>query len=180
MKIQVFAVNAYSENTYILSNENTNDAVIIDCGVSNSSEETKVKNYLSTHNLHLVEYLITHTHPDHICGSTFITKNYGVTPQSGLQEGTREVLGQPMQVIATPGHKEDSVCFYFPNEGIVFTGDTLFCESVGRTDLGGGDWDTLLIALKKLLTLPDETRVYPGHGGSTTIGHEKQYNPFIH
>ena len=84
-----------------------------------------------------------------------------------------------IEVIATPGHKEDAVCYYFPDEHILFTGDTLFQESIGRTDLPGGDMATLIRSLKRLIMLPDNTQVYPGHGYPTTIEHEKQYNPYL-
>ena len=87
--------------------------------------------------------------------------------------------GTAWKVIHTPGHKEDSICFYFEQEGLIFTGDTLFQESIGRTDLPGGDMPTLQRSLVRLMRLPAETTVYPGHGYTTTIGHEKQYNPFI-
>ena len=82
-------------------------------------------------------------------------------------------------VILTPGHKEDCVCYYFEEDKILFSGDTLFQESVGRTDLEGGDTGTLLQSLHRLMELPDDTTVYPGHAYPTSIGHEKEYNPFL-
>ena len=82
-------------------------------------------------------------------------------------------------MLPTPGHKEDSVCFYFESEGIIFTGDTLFQESIGRTDFPGGDMNVLLQSLARLQQLPRETVVYPGHGFSTTIDHEIRYNPYL-
>ncbi len=83
------------------------------------------------------------------------------------------------EVIETPGHTPGGVCYYFPGEKIVFTGDTLFNFSVGRTDLPGGDMATLMTSLKKLVALPDDTAVIPGHGAFTTIGAEKRGNPFL-
>jgi len=83
-------------------------------------------------------------------------------------------------ILHTPGHTEGSICIYFKNDKTVFSGDTLFNMSVGRTDLLGGNWDTLYNSIKnKLLVLPDTTDVYCGHGESTTIGLERQYNPFL-
>ena len=84
------------------------------------------------------------------------------------------------RLIATPGHTVGSCCYYFEEAGILVAGDTLFQESVGRTDLATGSMSALTRSVKeKLFLLPDETKVYPGHGESTTIGHEKEYNPFV-
>ena len=83
-------------------------------------------------------------------------------------------------MLSTPGHTPGGVCYYFPNEKILFSGDSLFKESVGRTDFKEGSREALVTAIKeKLFVLPDEVAVYPGHMGATTIGHEKEYNPFI-
>ncbi len=83
------------------------------------------------------------------------------------------------KVIATPGHTEGGCCFYFEEEGFLISGDTLFEESVGRTDFPTGSMGVLVRSIReKLFELPDDTKVYPGHGEATTIGHEKKYNPF--
>lgn len=85
-----------------------------------------------------------------------------------------------LQVIPTPGHTPGHVAFFEPQAGVVFTGDTLFRESIGRTDLPGGDYSWIMRSiLDKLLPLGDDTRVLPGHGEETTIGHETLYNPFV-
>ena len=85
-----------------------------------------------------------------------------------------------LQTIATPGHTKGSCCYYLQEEGILFSGDTLFAESVGRTDLPTGSMGTLVRSIKeKLFALPEETLVLSGHTGETSIGHEKQYNPFL-
>lgn len=89
------------------------------------------------------------------------------------------LAGIGCRVIATPGHTAGSCCYYFQEAGILVSGDTLFAESVGRTDFPTGSMGTLVRSIReKLFVLPDDTRVYPGHGESTTIGHEKTYNPF--
>ncbi|MBK7935746.1 MAG: MBL fold metallo-hydrolase [Lewinellaceae bacterium] len=85
-----------------------------------------------------------------------------------------------LEVLFTPGHSPASISFYDRTNGYVIAGDVLFLESIGRTDLPGGDFDTLLSSIRtRLFTLPDETLVHPGHGPATTIRHEKEYNPFL-
>ncbi len=91
-----------------------------------------------------------------------------------------EISGMKLKVIATPGHTQGGACYYFEEAGILVAGDTLFQESVGRTDLPTGSSSRLVRSIQeKLFCLPDETVVYPGHGDETTIGHEKKYNPFV-
>ncbi|MBR1702342.1 MAG: MBL fold metallo-hydrolase [Lachnospiraceae bacterium] len=90
-----------------------------------------------------------------------------------------EVSGIKCKVIATPGHTAGGCCFYFEEAGFCVCGDTIFQESVGRTDLPTGSMSTLVRSIKdKLFVLPEDTKLYPGHGDSTTVGHEKNYNPF--
>jgi glyoxylase-like metal-dependent hydrolase (beta-lactamase superfamily II) len=97
-----------------------------------------------------------------------------------IDEGNIKINDFDIQVFDTPGHADGSLCFYFPNESIIFTGDVLFNESVGRTDFITGDWDKLVNSIKtKLYNLPDVVKVYPGHGDTTSIGHEKAKNPFV-
>jgi len=90
----------------------------------------------------------------------------------------RKVLGTDLSVVETPGHTPGSVCFYSEKGALLFSGDTLFCEGVGRTDLPGGDADRLASSIrKKLMTLPPQTRVFPGHGPDTTLERERMGNP---
>lgn len=105
-----------------------------------------------------------------------------VTLQKYLAGGETIRFGESeLQVISVPGHSPGSVAFYNPKNGFVIVGDALFAGSIGRTDLWGGNQDILLAAIKnKLLTLPDETIVYPGHGPETTVIHEKQSNPYLY
>lgn len=182
MEIKTFYFNPYRECTYVLYHEGHKEAVIIDCGAYSEREQARLKEFISTQGLLPVAHLITHAHPDHICGADFIEQEYKLKPQMHLPEGTLDLPQFPhthIAVIATPGHKEDCVCFYLPQENILFSGDTLFQEAIGRTDLAGGDMPTLIRSLKKLAELPDETKVYPGHGYTTTIAHEKEYNPYF-
>lgn len=90
------------------------------------------------------------------------------------------IAGITCKMIATPGHTVGGACYYIEEAGILIAGDTLFEESVGRTDFPTGSMSTLVHSIKdKLFLLPDDTRVFPGHGERTTIGHEKEYNPFL-
>ncbi len=91
-----------------------------------------------------------------------------------------DLAGLHLKCLFTPGHTPGGCCFYFPNEDIIFTGDTLFCGSVGRTDFPGGSMSQLVESIRsKLMTLPDDTICYPGHESATTIGNERMYNPFL-
>jgi glyoxylase-like metal-dependent hydrolase (beta-lactamase superfamily II) len=98
-----------------------------------------------------------------------------------LKEGKKIKLGEDeLEIRFTPGHSPGSVCFYNEAGGFVIAGDVLFNGSIGRTDLPGGDYDTLINSIQtQLFTLPDDTKVYPGHGPMTTIGFEKINNPFV-
>jgi glyoxylase-like metal-dependent hydrolase (beta-lactamase superfamily II) len=104
-----------------------------------------------------------------------------VTVDEGLSEGRILKIGAiPANVIHTPGHTEGSICLYLPEEKKVVAGDTLFAGSIGRTDLPGGNFDKIIRSLHtRLLALPDETEVVPGHGPRTTIGEERETNPFL-
>ena len=103
-----------------------------------------------------------------------------------IQEGEKIKLGEDetdsdrLEILFTPGHSPGSVCFYYQPGGFVIGGDVLFNGSIGRTDLPGGDFDTLINSIQtRLFTLPDETKVYSGHGPVTTVGFEKMNNPFV-
>lgn len=99
---------------------------------------------------------------------------------TSLLDGSEVTFGHTtLKVLATPGHSRGSICFYSEADGVLFSGDTLFCGSCGRTDLEGGSYRDLMQSLVKLSTLPDETKVLCGHGPSTTIGREKLYNPYM-
>lgn len=102
-------------------------------------------------------------------------------PDVDLRDDEQIKIGDGfLEVICTPGHARGSVSLYAPVEGWVFTGDALFCHSIGRTDLPGGDFDTLRESIRtRLFKLPDDTDVFCGHGESTTIGEEKDFNPYV-
>ncbi|MFI3237683.1 MAG: MBL fold metallo-hydrolase [Lachnospiraceae bacterium] len=154
--------------------------------------------------------LLTHGHFDHIWGASemrslasckmygskleedvFTSSSLNVSAQAGksctvkvnelLKDGdVIEIAGMSARLISTPGHTQGSCCFYFEEPGFLVSGDTLFAESVGRTDLPTGSMQSLVQNIKKkLFVLPEETLVYPGHGDATTIGYEKKNNPFV-
>lgn len=106
---------------------------------------------------------------------SFIDK--GITP---LADGDTFTLGEStLHVLATPGHSRGGLCFYSPEEGLLFSGDTLFRGSIGRTDLAGGNFTQLMQSLHRLSQLPPETVVFPGHGPATTLADEAAYNPYL-
>ena len=116
-----------------------------------------------------------------------VAAKYGVTtenspkPDRFLEDGMIHTFGNyRIEVLHTPGHTPGGCCLYIAEEGMVITGDTLFADGVGRTDFPGGSHKALIESIRtRLLTLPDATRVYPGHGPSSTIGHERRYNSYI-
>lgn len=120
--------------------------------------------------------------PEHNLSALVHPGGFNTRPADSLLEDKSiiEQAGIRLEVLHTPGHTPGGICLYSKAEGIVFTNDTLFAESVGRTDFPGGSTDELIKSIKeKLLTLPDDTKVYPGHGPITTIAHEKAHNPYL-
>lgn len=113
--------------------------------------------------------------------SAMVGRAYTVVPDEYVRDG--DVLtfdNMNFKVIATPGHTIGSCCYYVEKAGILISGDTLFQESTGRTDFPTGSMSSIVRSIReKLFILPDETKVYPGHGDSTTIAYEKKYNPFV-
>ncbi len=178
MEMKIFICNPYRECTYVVTQEGKN--YLIDPGMYTEQEINRVMAYLREQEMQgipLGAVLVTHYHPDHCCGLETLQKTYPTLPVVDHQHTAD--LPQGCRMMATPGHKEDAVCFYWEQEKTLFSGDTLFCESIGRTDLPGGDMGQLIHSLNLLKQLPDDTHVYPGHGDATTIGHEKEYNPYL-
>ncbi|MBN2572227.1 MAG: MBL fold metallo-hydrolase [Ignavibacteriales bacterium] len=211
MKIKTMVFNPFSSNTYLIWDEKSKDAIIIDPGCFNEEEEKELNDILEKEKLNVKYLFNTHCHIDHIFGNVFILEKF--TPEfyigkedEFLLDGAIEQAERfgmkiklikyekkyfsenkiikfgEMQIIPihTPGHSPGSFSFYFKNENICFTGDVLFLESIGRTDLWGGNYDILRNSIvEKLFKLPDDTQICPGHSEMTTIGYEKKYNSFV-
>ena len=111
----------------------------------------------------------------------FLKQNVRVVPDVFWHDGEEfQCLGETWKVIWTPGHTPGGMSYYIPAAKAVFSGDTLFLESVGRTDFPGGSMSAIVHSIRDvLMTLPDDTEVYPGHGALTTIGHERENNPYL-
>lgn len=204
MNIKSIIVGAFETNCYIIWN-NPNNAMVIDPG----DEPERILAEITKHKLSVTRYMLTHGHVDHITAVSKLSEHipapvlihpadaewafsevnsfepYYSTPEksSSIQfypdNGILEDADAKSLVIHTPGHTPGSLCLYFPDNHILFSGDTLFAGSVGRTDLPYGDSLMLHKSLKKLMQLPENTIVYPGHGPETNIAFEKRNNPFL-
>ena len=192
MNIHTLPLGAYQTNTYIV--ENGGHCVIIDAGYA----PEVILRFLRDHNLMADAILLTHGHFDHVgavrdlaaelgcpvylhekelsmppmmtAGPLYYTHTYG--------EGDRlQLAGISFRVLHTPGHTPGSVCLIAANH--LFSGDTLFAGSCGRTDLPGGAWATIRKSLARLSGMTEDLFVHPGHGESTTLASEKQYNPYM-
>ena len=176
-------------NCYIVGCKETKAAVVIDPG----GDVPRIVSELVKRDLTVKYILNTHGHWDHTGGNEELEKitqapllihaaDAGKASPRGaafLEEGQEIRFGtHGLKVIHTPGHSPGSVCFCSP--GVVFSGDTLFAGSIGRTDLPGGSYEGLLDGVrKKLFCMEDDTRVYPGHGPPSTVGQERRFNPFF-
>jgi hydroxyacylglutathione hydrolase len=208
--IRKFVFNTFMVNTYLLYDESNEcmiiDAACSEEQEKNQLRDFLVSNRLKltrSINTHChVDHVLGHDFiasrygifPEyHTAGSVFfismreVAAAYGysfrgITPAKGyIQDGDLINFGNSeLKVLYTPGHADGSVCFYNQDQKFVITGDVLFMESIGRTDLPTGNFDLLMKSIReKLFTLPEDVVVYPGHGPETTIGHEKMNNPFI-
>ncbi len=177
--LRKLVVGPYQTNCYILGCKETNQGLVIDPG----DEVLRIVKEITRSSLTIKYILITHGHIDHVGGvpelKRITTGGLGARPDGFLEEGQIIQVGNySISIIHTPGHSPGGVCLYAP--GAVFSGDTLFAGSVGRTDFPGGSHELLVEGVRrKIFPLGDDLRVYPGHGPESTIGRERQTNPFF-
>ncbi len=206
MEMKHYCVGQVATNCYFAINEETKEMLVIDPGDSAQMLAEKIKK----EGLKPKAVLLTHGHFDHAMAAEELAELFGIPvyaheaekdtlEDSGknvsIMVGRRdsyhadvyvrdgeilELAGMELKVLHTPGHTAGGCCYYLEKEKVLFSGDTLFCQSVGRTDFPGGSMSKLVRSIKeKLMALPDEVRVYPGHMGLTTIGTERARNPYL-
>jgi len=194
LKIELMNLGIYWVNAYIIRDENSSSCCILDPG----GHPKKVLDYLEKNGLTLEAILLSHGHFDHVGGVKAIAEATGcqvylhtadlVMPEKltagplyythSYGEGdTLHLAGLTIDVIHTPGHTPGSVCLLC--EDALFSGDTLFARSCGRTDLDGGDPEAMAASLKRLASFGNDYRVFPGHNSATTLALEKEYNPYM-
>ncbi|MDS0524414.1 MBL fold metallo-hydrolase [Clostridium sp. SHJSY1] len=198
MIIKTIVVGAIEENCYLIVDEESKEAVVVDPGAEGAAIENAIENLGAK----LKYILLTHGHFDHVGAVEYLADKYNVPfyinendeewikrdssvfgplrkADGNLNDGdVLNFANKSIKVITTPGHTEGGVCFLIEDK--LFSGDTLFQGSVGRSDFPGGSFELLVSGIKnKLLPLGDNIEVYPGHGGKSTIGYEKERNLFL-
>ncbi len=206
LQIEKFIFNDFEQNTYLIFDSISKEAIIIDPGNSNAVENDELERFIKENNLKLTKILNTHGHIDHIFGIAFLKEIfnpefYFPSPDLPLLKNVRlqsEMVGIPapqvvepdfdlhqfdkitlnnfeIEILKTPGHSPGGTCLLIKELKKIFTGDTIFFESIGRTDLWGGDNQELIKSIQeKIFTLEDGFEILPGHGPSTTVYHEKK------
>ena len=212
IKINHYVVGMVQTNCYVAFNKVTKECVVIDPGASGKQLAEKIRQ----DGLTPVAILLTHGHFDHVSAAKTVAKEFDIKIYAHKAEAETlhdskknaswmmgasesydadvfvndgEVLnlaGFEIKVLHTPGHTEGGCCYYIPEEAVIFTGDTLFAQSVGRTDLPGGSMSQLVRSIQgKILVLTEagnedtDITVYPGHNDITTIETERKYNPYL-
>ena len=206
LKIGKMTLGSCMTNCYFVYREGESGVIFFDPAAQGDYIYEKMKE----HGFEIEVILLTHGHFDHIGGVDALREKSGakvyameaekvllqdpyvnvsaqmhakvtVEADGFLQDGDElEYGGKKCRVIATPGHTIGGCCFYFEEAGILISGDTLFAESIGRTDFPTGNMKKLIASVEdRIFILPDDTKVYPGHGPATTVGHEKENNPFF-
>ncbi|MBG0777272.1 MAG: MBL fold metallo-hydrolase [Desulfovibrionaceae bacterium] len=203
MKVAVFSIGPLQTNCFVASQDE--GAVVVDPG----GDPAPVLRHLKANGLGLTHILVTHFHFDHVYGcralaaatsapilgpqdDAFLLENelgmggFMGTPRvepfdwQPLAPGRTEFLGQPCDVLPTPGHTPGSLTFHFPDAAVAFVGDLIFRQSIGRTDFPGGSLEDLLASVReRIFTLPGETALHSGHGPATTVHEERLHNPFF-
>lgn len=206
LSIQTFVVGAVQTNCYFAVNDDTKEVLIIDPGADAEQLADKIREQ----QLKPAAILLTHGHFDHAGAAERLSETFGILVYahekeketlenaglnlSGWQGENRQyhadiflkdgqeldLAGFHIRVLFTPGHTVGGCCYYFPYQDVLFSGDTLFESSIGRTDFPKGSASQLIRAIReKLMTLPDGTSVYTGHGDATAVGTERMYNPYL-
>ena len=201
MIVKIFREPPIDNNNYLIIDEKTKEAALVDC----SSVDTEIAKTIKDIGAELKYILLTHGHFDHVAGirptnAKIVMHNADLNelkkanqylPMFGIpditipnvdiyiNDGDIIKLGETeIKVIHTPGHTPGGVCYYA--DGKLFSGDTIFRESVGRCDLEGGDFDQIVESIEnKIFTLPDDTEIYPGHGKTTDVKWEREHNQFL-
>lgn len=173
MKIEEVVTGLLDENCYVLKKGDT--CLVVDPG----DDYPKIKEVVGDNKV--LGVLLTHSHFDHIGAlRNFLTKrNVKIFKKSSTSEKSYEVGDFSFQVIYTPGHSSDSISFYFPDDNVMFVGDFIFKEGVGRCDLPTGSEDEMKESLNKLKEFNSDIKLYPGHGENTTLDYEKSHNPWL-
>lgn len=206
LRVEQYVVGPVQTNCYFAINENTRETLIVDPGAS----AAKLAEILEKEELKPVAILLTHGHFDHAGGAAELAEHFKIPvyaeeheketlENTGLNlsgwEGKEciyhadnflkdeqeiDLAGFHIRVLFTPGHTVGGCCYYFSYQNALFSGDTLFAQSIGRTDFPKGSASQLIRGIReKLMILPEETSVYPGHNELTTIGTERMYNPYL-
>lgn len=209
MEIKRIVFNPFRENTYLVWDD-TKECIVIDAGNMKDGENRILEEMISSRGLKPVMAVNTHGHFDHVGGVKWLKDTYGAqfacskkdeflieSTSGGMMYGLKCNEVPPididldtvdnirfgnttLKVIKTPGHTPGHVVIFNEEAKVLFTGDTLFRESIGRTDLPGGDYSWIMKSiLEEVVPLGDDVVIYPGHEGESTIGHEVLYNPFI-
>lgn len=209
IKLATLTFNPFAENTYILFDE-SKECVVVDAGCYTEQERQALAAFIAKNDLRPILALNTHGHVDHICGVEFVKRQWGVpfalhrndrailemahcyadmgfdveavpTVDVDLAEKSEIPLGNSvLRIVQTPGHTPGHVAIHVPEAELLLTGDLLFKESIGRTDLPGGDYSALMESIvERVIPLGSDTRIFPGHGAHSTVAHEMMFNPFI-
>ena len=196
LNIRAFVFGRLRENTYVLSTL-PGRAIVLDPGCETPEELDFLLRWLGEQKLTPEAVVLTHAHHDHRAGAGALQRKFGIPVYMGeaektvfddldfettpLEDGQSLTLaGITFEVIGTPGHTPGGVCLYDRADGALFSGDTLFRGTIGRTDLPGGDYDKLIVSvMDKVMGLDGDVEIFPGHGPASTIAEERTENPFL-